>query len=206
MSRLRHSTAHAWDRASPPEWLTTWPLKVPINSHQGPYRVQGGPLPDAPAHSSLPHEVRIWGNITIYPVTGQTPGKVLAPSSPACQSPASSSGPASLCPVPASPTRLGHHCSLIACLSLPAPVRNGQSFCSAFSGCMWWAGSCSLPLFHGLIQQFRSIIKIKYACYNRLAYNSFNFHLSLIWTPQGKKERREKGRMGGGKKLLCTFA
>lgn len=88
----------------------------------------------------------------------------------------------------------------------PCWVPNGQSFCSAFSGCMWWAGSCSLPLFHGLIQQFRSIIKIKYACYNRLAYNSFNFHLSLIWTPQGKKERREKGRMGGGKKLLCTFA
>lgn len=89
----------------------------------------------------------------------------------------------------------------------PCWAPNGQSFCSAFSGCMWWAGSCSLPLFHGLIQQFRSIIKIKYACCNRLAYNSFNFHLSLIWTPQGKKENEgKKGEWGEGKKLLCIFA
>ena len=84
----------------------------------------------------------------------------------------------------------------------PCWAPNGRSFCSAFSGCMWWAGSCSLPLFHGLIQQFRSIIKIKYACCNRLAYNSFNFHLSLIWTPQGKKEK--EGRKGEwGKEKNC---
>lgn len=94
----------------------------PASSRQQPYRAQRVPLPDAPAHSSCPHQVHIWGDVTIHPVTGQTPGAVLAPSSPACQSPASSSGPDPRCPVPSSPTRLGHHSSLIPCLSLPAPV------------------------------------------------------------------------------------
>lgn len=98
--------------------LTTCHLRVPFNTHHSPHYMQGLPSPNRPPTPPSSPGVHIWGDPTIYPVTGYTPGTILAPSSPACQSSAPSSCPDSLCPVPSSLTHLANHPAQSPCSSL----------------------------------------------------------------------------------------